>query len=236
MTVHVHLLPSLFEPSDLAGSTAVMIDVLRASTTITTALANGAVGVRPYADVEETRAAASELGTLTGGERGGMPLPGFDFGNSPSSYTTEQVSGREICFTTTNGTAALTKMNKAADVRIGAFVNLSAVVELLAASAGDVHLVCAGTDGQLTSEDVLFAGAVASALEPNAMLDLPLGTQLAKTYYETHGSNSADLRAAVRAGQGGSNLIRLGLETDIDDAITVDRFDRVPRLVDGVIT
>ena len=108
--LNVHLLPELANPHDLAGHTSIVIDTLRASTTITTALENGAEKIIPCLTVEEARQLANDRpGALLGGERGGKPLPGFDFGNSPAEYEPNRVAGKTIVFTTTNGTKAMTR-------------------------------------------------------------------------------------------------------------------------------
>src|SRR5580704_17722366 len=159
-TVRIYPLPANIEPGDLAGGVAVVIDVLRASTTIIVALANGAARVIPCGLVDMARSVAAEDetgNTLTGGERGGVKIDGFDLDNSPASYTRERVAGKTIAFTTTNGTATLLKTEGAVRVLIGTFVNRKAVVETLRADGRPVHLICAGTDGRLTSEDLLGA-------------------------------------------------------------------------------
>lgn len=232
MTVHVHLLPTLFEPSHLTGGVAVMIDVLRASTTIVTALDHGAAAVIPHATIDACRDAAAAAGGLTGGERGGLAIDGFDFGNSPASYAPARVRGRDVHITTTNGTLAIAAMADAEETLIGAFVNRDAVVDRLRGDARDVHLVCAGTDGQITAEDILLAGAIATDLLDVVRPVDPLSTQLASQFYFA----TDDIREAVRAGQGGRNLIRLGLDADIDDALAESTLDIVPHLVDGRLT
>src|SRR5262245_8863015 len=108
--VHVHLLPELVPPEALAGGVAVVIDVLRATTTVVHALAAGCAAVRPCAGVDEARALAGSMRAgrvLLGGERGGLPLPGFDAGNSPREYTPAVCRGTTLVLTTTNGTRAL---------------------------------------------------------------------------------------------------------------------------------
>src|ERR1700730_8781422 len=108
--VRVHLLPQLARPGELRGGVAVVIDVLRATTTIVHALAAGCLAVRPCAEVEEARALAGSMRAgrvLLGGERGGLPLPGFDLGNSPRDYTGKVCRGNTLVLTTTNGTRAL---------------------------------------------------------------------------------------------------------------------------------
>jgi phosphosulfolactate phosphohydrolase-like enzyme len=156
-------------PAAVAGGVAVVIDVIRASTTITTAVANGAASVFPVESVERALERASSLGegTLLGGERGGIRIEGFDLGNSPREYTPERVAGHQIVFTTTNGTAALAACHEAAVVMIGCLVNRSAVAVAARAAAVEhqtaVHLVCAGVERQLAEEDLLGAGAILDA-------------------------------------------------------------------------
>src|SRR5262249_7524926 len=128
------------------------------------ALAAGATSVVPCGEVDEARRLAAQARAQTvllGGERGGLRIPGFDLGNSPGEYTREVAAGKTLVFTTTTGTLALIRAKEASRVLIGALVNLGAVVELLAEEAGPVHLVCAGTEGRVTLEDVLCAGAIA---------------------------------------------------------------------------
>ncbi|MCX7429756.1 MAG: 2-phosphosulfolactate phosphatase, partial [Planctomycetia bacterium] len=139
----------------VAGGIAVVIDVLRASTTIVTALAHGATGVRPVLTVEVARALAagfgsgsgSDSGVLLGGERGGLRIDGFDLGNSPLEYARARVAGRRIVITTTNGTAAVDACTAASEVLIGAIVNRAAAAararELAVAhGTSNIHLGC----------------------------------------------------------------------------------------------
>src|SRR3954469_23642043 len=152
----VYLLPDLAEPAALAGKTVVVIDVLRATTTIVHALAAGAKEVVPCLEVEEARRIATERGgeAVTGGERGGKQIPGFDLGNSPAEYSRERVAGKTVVFTTTNGTRAMQRCKSASRVLLGAFVNFSAVCRELS-GVEQIALVCAGTDGHVTREDTL---------------------------------------------------------------------------------
>ena len=219
-----------------------MIDVLRASTTIITALANGAARVRPVADVAEARTLAAALGpdTLLGGERGGVRIDGFDLGNSPAEYARDRVAGRSIVITTTNGTAALAACRGAREILVGALVNRSAVaaaVRRLAAAAADggaVHLVCAGTDGEVTAEDVLAAGAILDAAQrddPAADTDGPARAALDAF---RRAVQTADPRAALvaefRRAPGGANLVALGMEADLPACAALDAIAVVPRL------
>ncbi|QDU37081.1 putative 2-phosphosulfolactate phosphatase [Maioricimonas rarisocia] len=233
------MLPALLDPETLPGSQAVMIDVLRASTTIVHALAHGAAGVMPRESVEQARetAAANPPGTvLLGGERGGERIHGFDLDNSPLAYTPEVVADKTVVFTTTNGTRALEKCAAADRIFVGCFVNRAALLRVLQADGRPVHLVCAGTDGHLTAEDILLAGCVAAGLlgiGPDDPRDLARGsvdvqTQMAIDYYLARSGDEATFRQTMRASRGGQNLIRLGHEADIERAGDRDLFDLVP--------
>ncbi|MEW4530539.1 2-phosphosulfolactate phosphatase [Maioricimonas sp. JC845] len=235
------MLPAFLDTETLPGSTAVMIDVLRASTTIVHALAHGAAGVVPRESVEQARQAAAAMppGTvLLGGERGGEQIAGFDLGNSPLAYTPEVVTGKTIVFTTTNGTRALEKCAGAEQVFVGSFVNRAALLRVLRADGRPVHLVCAGTNGHLTAEDILFAGSVAAGLlngEPDGSAGsssvasvADVQTQMAIDYYLARSRDESTFRETMRASRGGQNLLRLGFDADIERAGDRDLFDFVP--------
>jgi 2-phosphosulfolactate phosphatase len=229
----VHLLPTLFEPSNLRGGIAVVVDILRASTTITHALANGASRIIPCETIEDALATRAELGEdcLLGGERGGEIIEGFDLGNSPTAYSRAAVSGRTVAFTTTNGTRALLRSAEASRVLVGAFANLDAVVNLLKSGDEPVHLVCAGTDGFVSTEDTLFAGAVCEQLESASEFDLNDSAQLARNHWRKCSDSDETLLNAVLSGRGGQNVTRLGLGDDIRVALSRNGFDLVPEFL-----
>jgi len=233
--IFVHLLPALFEPAELRGGIAVVMDVLRATSTTIQALASGATCVVPCGEIDEARRKAAEVapGTaLLGGERGGLPIPGFDLGNSPGEYTPQVVRGKRIVFTTTNGTRALIRAQEARRVLIGAISNLSAIVGVLEHESSPVHLVCAGTDGRITLEDVLCAGGIARCLHLGAG-DFEVAddaTLLAISLFETCGRDYDRVLETLRQSRGGRNLIACGLESDIVHCAEQDRFAFVPEL------
>ena len=233
LIVSVHLLPTLAEPAELVGSTVVVIDVLRATTTITTALANGAVGVVPCLDVDDAqhRKTNSNGPILLGGERQGVRIEGFDLGNSPKEYTSEVVEGKTILFTTTNGTRALSVCQQAETVLVAGFVNLQAVVSRLA-NTSPLHILCAGTNGQISQEDTLLAGALVESLgkqsgEPVSGNDQ---AKLARQAWSSLPAGEESLENLLRGGSGGKNLLKLGLEEDIRFCATLDIYDLVPSL------
>lgn len=243
MHLSAHFLPSLTTPDDLAGAAVVVIDVLRASTTITHALTAGCREVVPCLEVDDARRIAAGMRAgeaVLGGERGGLPIAGFALGNSPDECRPDTVGGRSLVFTTTNGTKAMLACRRARRVLIGAFVNLSAVCRLLAGET-NVHLLCAGTRGKITREDVLFAGAVADRLSRDGeAMELNDEAAIARDAWRaampTMSGKSTDqalkdrLAEVLRATQGGKNLLAIGLERDIVLAADIDRFEVVGEL------
>ncbi len=247
----VHLLPSLIEPDALVGGTAVIIDILRASSTMMTALRNGAAKVVPCGTPDEAFQIrqSSEPGTvLLGGERGGVRIEGFDLGNSPAEYGSSVVSGRTVAFTTTNGTRALLKASAAAEILIGSFLNRQALAERLHKEARPTHLICAGTDGAITAEDVLFAGAIVDLLQRSATNGnssvswiLNDSANIAVAFWRHSviealaGSGSAELAAGIvkvlNETRGGLNLRGLGYDSDIALCSQVDVMTLIPRYV-----
>jgi 2-phosphosulfolactate phosphatase len=267
MVWHCHELFNRMPEGAVAGGIAVVIDVLRASTTIITALANGTVCIRPVLTIDQARALATGGGpgggsvsgsrVLLGGERGGLRIDGFDLGNSPLEYSPQRVRGRRIVMTTTNGTAALEACAGAAEVLIGAIVNRAAVASRARERAGalgvsDVHLVCAGTDGQVTEEDLLAAGAILDAagslpdaaddtLDASAAAALRRfrgvvsgsGTTSGKKRVASGKEAAAAIATAFASSRGGRNLIELGMQADLPAAAAIDSLTIVPRLDRG---
>ena len=168
--VQVHLLPQLAPPGALGGGVAVVVDVLRATTTIVHALAAGCVSVRPCAELEEARelAAGMRVGrTLLGGERGGVPIPGFELGNSPREYTSKVCRGNTLVFTTTNGTRAL--LRAMLKQKYGRIINLTSIVGVHG-QAGQANYAAskAGIIGftKSTAKEVASRGITCNAVAP----------------------------------------------------------------------
>ena len=176
--IRAHFEPAGAPPVPIgSGAVAVVIDVLRATTSLTVARAHGAARVIAAETVEEARALARERpGALLCGERGGELLPGFDLGNSPFEYTRARVAGKTLVFASTNGSQAMRLAAGAHRLWVGAFVNASAVVERVA-GATEVHLVASGKLGQPAIEDVACAGWIARALEARGFA--PRGVEVA---------------------------------------------------------
>lgn len=236
--INVHFLPELVAANDVAESCCVVIDVLRATTTIVEALAAGAASVAPCLTIDDARARREEIGadaSVLGGERGGRPIAGFDLGNSPAEYTPARVSGRKVVLTTTNGTKALLHCRAAREILVAAFVNLAAVSVRLRnlAHTLPINIVCAGTDGIITREDVLAAGALVAQLDPAAAM-LNDQAQIARDAWlavaAVHSGSALQPRLieAMRVSRGGRNLIEIGMAMDIELAARIDRHGIVP--------
>jgi 2-phosphosulfolactate phosphatase len=228
--VFVHLVPQLVEPSRLQGGIAVVIDALRATTTIVHALAAGCLGVRPCVEIADalTLAATFPRGSaLLGGERGGMLISGFDLGNSPSEYIPARCYGKTLILTTSHGTRAIDRAMPAQRVLIAGFVNFSAVCEQLHQTTCPVHLVCAGADGAPCLEDTLLAGAFVEFLSAESDIHANDSARLAWDCFENHGQI---LLAALEISAGGEHLRALGFHDDIVRAAEVDKFALVPEL------
>lgn len=228
--VNVYLLPSLARPGSLAGGIGVVVDVLRATTTVIHALASGCTSVRPCCEIEEARLIAGEMPigrVLLAGERDGSPLPGFDLGNSPCEFTAKVCQGNTVVLTTTNGTKALLRAAEAERVLLAGFVNYSAVCEQLRQDPRPIHIVCAGTDGSVTLEDTLLAGALVDFLSEVMEVHLDDAARLAWDCFEHHGQV---LQGALEISHGGAKLKQLGYDEDIRAAARVDQFALVPEL------
>ncbi|OHB65902.1 MAG: hypothetical protein A2V70_10645 [Planctomycetes bacterium RBG_13_63_9] len=243
-TLNVYTLPKLVEPEELAGATVVVIDVLRASTTIVHALEAGAKEVIPCETVDEALAVARDTpddDMVLAGERGGLPIDGFRLGNSPREFNLHSVGGKVVVFTTTNGTRAIARARGADRVLIGAFVNATAVFNELVEEER-IALICAGTRGQIGLDDVLLAGMLVERLQRRGGLLYEQNAQAVaarETWLQAFalprvlGAEPLEperLAGELRKSPGGKNLLELGMEEDILAAAEIDRFHGVPEL------
>jgi len=231
----VAFLPSLADPASISGADVVVTDVLRASTTIISALANGAEQVIPTPEIQSGIELKKRLGptAILGGERKGVIIPGYDQGNSPREYTSELVSGRTIILCTSNGTVAMESCRGAGRVVIGAFVNLGAVAKSLQTSQR-ITVVCAGTDRMITAEDILFAGALADRMG-FGLNDRSLDDQarIALAWWQSASRQFESGQSLVELfgdSAGGRNLRKLRYDEDIEYCARIDSVPVVPVL------
>jgi 2-phosphosulfolactate phosphatase len=216
---------------------AVVIDVLRATSTIVTALDNGAAGIIPVRETDEAIAVMKRVGrerVLLCGERKSILIAGFDLDNSPASYTRERVAGKTLVLTTTNGTRALVEATREATaVYCAALLNRDAIVRRLSASEGDARLQCAGSEGEPSFEDLLCAGAIADAL---MHLDRSIAiTDAARVAATVYAANAKRITTAIASGTHAKSLIAAGFAADVAACARIDVSDCVPLYTDGVI-
>jgi len=225
--IEVALTPALLPLYDVENSIVVVIDIFRATSSMCYGIENGADAIIPVSQVEECIAYA-EKGYLIAAERNGEVVEGFDFGNSPFSYTAEKVAGKTVVLTTTNGTHAIHLSRKAKSIVIGSFLNLSSLATWLKDQQENILLVCAGWKNKFNLEDTVFAGAMVDKLKGDdfriddsaiAAADLwelakdDLGGYLAKTSHS-------------------ERLKKLGIEEDIAFCLNVDMTTAIP-VLDG---
>ena len=218
--------PALLPLCNLQESTVVIIDVLRATSTIATALYNGAAAVIPVATVEECIATGKKYGALTAGERDGTIAPGLQYGNSPFEYPGTFIEGKTLVLTTTNGTRLLHKALDAQQIITGSFPNLSAVCAHLLHDPRPVILACAGWKDRMNIEDMLFAGAVTHRIKAHFSVCCDAAF-MAENLYLQHRDN---LMALVRQTSHYQRLGRLGMQKDIAYCFTADVAPALPIL------
>lgn len=228
-------MPRDVPPGALLGKLAVAVDILRAGTTIAAALDSGASRVIPCESVDEVKSTAGKLeNPLLGGERHCVKIEGFDLSNSPEAYRSDVVGGRPVVFTTTNGTLAIRACQEAAMVLVGSFSNLAAVCQRLQDRGLPVAIICAGTNGNPTLEDVLFGGAITHCLAGDGggrKIEMNPAARSASELWRTALRQMAQGRTLYEIlceTEGGRNLVQLGLESDIEFASQIDRYDSVP--------
>ncbi len=230
MTVDVVLTPAEIDhlpERDLSGTSCVVFDVLRATSSMITALAFGAEKIHPVRTVEEALALKEQWpDAILGGERHGDRIPGFDIGNSPLEYR-EGVAAR-IITTTTNGTIALRACEHAREVLVGALLNLDALAHTVR-SASDLLLVCAGTFRDPALEDILAAGMLCVRLPGSELTDAAL---TAVALFQQH---QPDISAALEVGRNGRALLAKKRQEEIQWCAQVSRFHLVGTLTRGVV-
>ena len=240
MRVDVYFGPQEVTAADVANRVVAVVDVLRASTSIAIALANGARAVIPLASSEEVISRAKTLErseVRLAGERKSQPIPGFDVGNSPRDFTREAVEGKTILMSTTNGTNAILAVQGARDVVIASYVNFSAVLSMLRAAlrgGTDVTILCAGQERRFALEDAACAGLyVQHITAKQTKAQINDAAQAAMLIDKKFGSN---LKRLLRMSAHGAALVEAGFGDDIPLCAEVDAHPVVPVYQDRQIT
>lgn len=240
MKLDVCLTPHVVDEDDLKGSIVVVVDVLRACSTIVAALHNGARAVIPVADMSEAGRIAAHLDNETsvmGGERGGVPIEGYKVGNSPLEYTPEVAYRKFIVLNTTNGTNAFLRARNATQIVAGCFLNLSRIVSFLkeaeSSSSADstAYILCSGQNERPALEDILCAGMILNKLwtesQPDALTD---GAHIALSQYR---QDKKRLARAIFGCEHTQELIQLGYGDDVAYCAQLDALPVLPRYSDS---
>ncbi|PWV54026.1 2-phosphosulfolactate phosphatase [Chitinophaga sp. S165] len=230
-TLEVCLSPALLHLYDVKNSIVVIIDVLRATSTICTALYNGAAKVIPVASVPECISIGEALGhdAITAGERDGQIAEGLLHGNSPFEYSREFIQDKTLVLTTTNGTKLLHMAKDAIEIITGSFPNLSAVCDYLLAQGKPVILGCAAWKDRVNMEDTLFAGAVVSRLKEHFTIDDDSAVA-AEALYQISKDN---IHEVMKQASHYRRLAKFGLEKDIRYCLTPDGANVLPIFRNG---
>jgi len=229
-SVSVCLSPGLAKLQDFKGKVAVVVDILRATTTMVTALDFGVASILPVESVETCRD-YQQKGYIGAAERGGKIVEGFKLGNSPFDYMDPCYVGKKIVFTTTNGTRTIYAIKGSDKIIFGAFVNLNSVAEILLKFNKDVVIVCAGWENEVNLEDTLFAGALVDKLALTFTSSGDPALLAHKLYLQSEGNLSVFLEGSSHI----QRLKNLNLQKDIDFCLTLDKYDCVPEMRDGEI-
>ena len=240
MRIDVFFGPQTCGPTEVTSRVVAVIDVLRASTTIAVALANGARKIVPFENSEDAVLRSKDFergGVRLAGERRMRPIPSFDFGNSPLEFTREAVDGHTLLFATTNGTGALVAVHGAREVVVASYVNFTAVLALLGAAARgnvDITILCAGSERQFSLEDAACAGRYVRHLvagHPDAQLnDAARAAMLVEQGY------GDDIARVFADGSHARALVEAGYGDDLAICASVDAYPVIPIYQDRQIT
>jgi 2-phosphosulfolactate phosphatase len=226
--IDVCLSPEMVHLHKTEGKIVVVIDILRATSCMTTAIANGINSITAVATLDECRE-LGKTGCKTAAERDGSKVEGFDLGNSPFSYQDPALKGKDIVVTTTNGTQAIVKSKGASEIIIGSFLNFSSVISYLRSQDSDVLLHCAGWKGKMNLEDTLFAGAVVDALKGDFTHDEDSVLTALNLYYTAKN----DMMGFLANSSHVHRLKGLGISKDIEFCLTKDVYNVLPIIKNG---
>ncbi len=228
MKIDICYTPELIHQFDVSDKCVVVIDVLRATSCMVAGLGSGIKSIKPVATVEACESLGLQ-GYIMAGERGGKKLEQFNIGNSPFDYMQPALKGKNVAATTTNGTRAIDLSKEAPEVLIGAFLNLSAIVNYLRSQQRDILLFCAGWKGHYNLEDSLFAGAVCDGLKKHA----EFSSDAVTSAFYLYEAMQKDLFYYISRSSHAARLSKFGIMKDIEYCSRTDEFDIVPRLVEG---
>jgi 2-phosphosulfolactate phosphatase len=235
MKINVHYSSQHVDELYFTGKTSVVIDVLRATTVIVTALNNGAREIIPVGTVDfamKVSGNAFSGQTLLGGERNTKKVEGFNLGNSPLEYIPEVVAGKSIILYTTNGSKTIVKAKFSENLFICAFNNLPAIANELARIGNDVEIICAGSNGNFNLEDVVCAGRLINELKMITVTEIDDSGKACLVLDKSFGKS---LNKMLKETEHGKLLIENGFSNDIKECAKFGTTDTIPYFVSGVI-
>ncbi|MGI6169339.1 MAG: 2-phosphosulfolactate phosphatase [Christensenellales bacterium] len=237
MKINVYAAYSHVLEKDTKDATAIIVDTLRATSTMITALYHGCAQIIPAGDVDDVMQIARSLGShaVLGGERDSNLIPGFDLSNSPLEYNRDKLEGKSLVMTTSNGTAAITQSKNARHVLIGALINDAAVARRAVELGLNTTIVCAGNDGKMSLEDLVTAGAIVVLME--GMLEqTPELDDMAKVARTLYGLCAQDIVGFLRGSRHYEVLVENGWEQDIAYCCQQGVIELVPVYAEGIIS
>ncbi len=230
-SLEVILTPNLLPLYPLQGKVVVVIDVLRATTTMTVALDQGATKVIPVESIEECLSYKDKPDHILAGERGGQKVEGFSYGNSPFEYMDGVVKGKTLVLTTTNGTRAIKMSSDAKEILIGGFLNFSALTRWLLNESTDTVLLCSGWRDKFNLEDTIFAGAIINNLKDYFLVDSDSAFAAEKLYLNSR----RNMLHYMKQSSHYKRLAKFGVVNDIKYCLRPDLTNVVPILKDGAL-
>jgi 2-phosphosulfolactate phosphatase len=232
MTVDVLLVPCEFAGRARPERTAVVVDVIRATSSIVSAFEHGCTSILPAESADEARSLLqTHPDALLCGERKGKRIEGFRLGNSPREFTREAVAGKALILATSNGTRTLRAVSAGRAVAIGALMNRTAVAAWLRRRAEDALLICSGYEGIFSLEDAVCAGGIAEGAAEAGMV-LGDGAEACRILWRRY---SGDLPGLLRQTAWGRHIVAIGLGPDLDACARLDTTRVVPVLEGGLI-
>jgi len=238
MKIYIYFTLNRITEDQLRSKRVVVIDVLRTSTTIATAIANGCREIIPAESIEAATALATDIdrkSVFLCGEREGKLIDGFDLGNSPREYKEKIIKDTNIVFVSTNGSPALAKCKFAALTVVCAFINIGAVTDYLLQDKGDLYILCAGNQGRFSLEDAVCSGMLLAGLQSRLEEDIELNDS-AVAAEVLHKKYAKRIKALLRNSDHGRYLTEIEFNKDLSVCAEVDSLNVVPVMREGRIT
>jgi 2-phosphosulfolactate phosphatase len=237
VSIRLFATPREATDDDLRGSSVVVIDILRSSATIATALTSGAREIIPVQSPAEAAELAAKAGrglSLLCGEREGHKINGFELGNSPSEYTSDRVAGRILIFSSTNGTGAILRAKVAERIYVGGFNNFGAIARRLTEDGNSIVILCSGQDEQFSLEDFICGGKFVNSLKSRLRREIILN-DAAQAAALLHAQFDGDILQLLQTCNHGRYLASLGFSDDLVRCAELDITDVVPMWAEGKV-